>query len=108
MSERLELATQYGWDTNEVKDEIFFDEYQKRRAGVLFPHHINEITQNTDFLNVSEVDKAEGFFTKATGIALRPPSVSLSELGSFLTALATQSKTEDTSPAGTTETGGEQ
>ena len=75
MQERLELATQYGWNAKEVKDEVFYEDYQKERASILFPHLRKEITQNIDNLNVSEVDRAEGFFTKATGLALKEPSL---------------------------------
>ena len=108
MQERLAVASQYGWDAKEVKDEVFFEEYQKLRACILFPHNKKDIERNIDNLNVSEVDKAEVFFTKATGLALKEPSLSLTELGDFLTQLHTASQTEDTSPADSSETGAEQ
>ncbi len=104
MQERLELANQFGWDAKEVKDEIFYEDYQRERASILFPHIKSEIKKNVDFLNVSEVDKAEGFFTKATGLALNEPSLSLSELSRFLTQLHTQAQKVDVSLTDSRET----
>ena len=95
MQERIALANQYGWDTKEVKDEVFYEDYQKERASILFPHNKKDIERNVDNLNVSEVDKAESFFTKATGLAMNEQSLSLSELSRFLTQLHTQSQTVD-------------
>lgn len=87
MSERLEVARQFGWESSEVKDEIFFGDYQARRASLLFPDHKKAIGTG-GALSIPEVDRAEANFTRLTGLALREPSLSLSELGEFLTQLS--------------------
>ena len=45
-----------------MKDEVFYEDYQKERASILFPHLRKEIAQNIDNLNVSEVDRGRRFF----------------------------------------------
>ena len=64
MQERLELARQFGWDAKEVKDEIFYEDYQRERSYMLFPHMKSEIKKNEGFLNIPEVDKAEKVFLR--------------------------------------------
>ena len=66
VQERLELARQFGWDAKEVKDEIFYEDYQRERVLYIVSSHVrSEIKKNEGFLNIPEVDKAESFFYKS-------------------------------------------
>lgn len=105
LTERHEVARQFGWPLEEVKDEVFYNEYQQRRARLLFP---DADIDNT--LNVSEVDRAEANFTHLTGLALKEPGISYRSLADSLTQLITLAKkvdlslTDTTSPEPTPET----
>ncbi len=95
MSERLEVARQFGWDAKEVKDEIFFAQYQEERTKILFPDFEKEIEKGANKLFIPEVDRAEVNFTRLTGIALNEPSLSLSNVERLLTKLiSTASKVD--------------
>lgn len=95
INERLGLARQFGWDAEEVKDEIFYAQYQKERAKILFPNYVDAINAGSGSLDVSEVDQAEANFTKLTGIALSEPSISLNELEQLLAQLISTSSMVD-------------
>ena len=103
MTERLDVARQFGWETDEVTDTIFFREYQKERAIILFPHLADKIRKSWNTLIIPEVDKAEENFTVLTGLALKKPSLSLDELSSFLTELSSAATKVDVSLANMTE-----
>lgn len=95
LSERHEVAKQFGWPIEEVEDKIFYSDYQKERALILFPSLAKEIKASPTMLIVPEVDRAEANFTKLTGIALNEQSISLNELGNLLTLLtSTESKVD--------------
>lgn len=94
-TERYGIASAYGWPPEDVSDDVKHDEYQQRRAMLLFPLAAQEIAKRADAVNVEEVAKAETNFTRATGIQLRAPSVSFDDLSSFLTqALSSTSPTQ--------------
>ena len=95
MTERVNLANQFGWESDEVKDEIFYMDYQVKRAQILFPDLSAKISKDAKHLIVPEVDRAEVNFTKLIGLAVSEPSLTLSELTSFLTQLSSVSQTVD-------------
>jgi hypothetical protein len=84
-TERYAIASAYGWPSEDVSDDVKHDEYQSRRAVLLFPSAAQEIAKRADAVNVEEVARAEANFTKATGIQLRAPAVSFDDLSTFLT-----------------------
>lgn len=86
MTERAELCRLWNWNTSEIKSEIFYEDYQLRRAQILFPH-VKIEEKNVDEINVAEVDRAEAFFSKSTGLKLQERSITFEELGDYLTLL---------------------
>ncbi len=87
MSERAELCRLWNWDSALIKSEVFYEDYQLRRAQILFPDLKDDIEVNIDNLDVAEVDRAEANFSKRTGLKLSEPSITYSELGDYLTQL---------------------
>lgn len=83
--DRYGIAESYGWDSSDVSDAIKYEEYQRRRAALLFPDAAREIAARFDAVNVEEVAKAEANFTRACGIQVRAPAVSFDDLSAFLT-----------------------
>lgn len=83
--DRYQIAESYGWPAEDVSDAIKYEEFQGRRAQLLFPDAAMEIERRLDAVNVEEVAKAEANFTKACGIQMRVPAVSFDDLSTFLT-----------------------
>lgn len=104
MTERVELAAKWKWDASKCKNEIGFEEHNRQRTIVLFPELKKELNDDTLFINVAEVDRAEENFSKLTGLAFREPSVTLSDLGDYLTQLTRNLEQKDDDLVLTTST----
>lgn len=104
MQDRLEIASLFGWDASEVKDEINFGDYQTGRARLLFPALSARIDKEHASLFVPEVDRAEQNFMTASGIATTGPALSLEDLSAFLTQLVQSTEQVTVSQTPSSET----